>query len=424
MNKQQEPSSEGFNAFEFLFAADTVRERCWQIGERAIVGQANWFSINDINFQRCVKLVASTCLKNYPNLDIPYHSRWRHFNVGETNLWQHYTHQFTGKNIELARSAIDFVFLSILLDTDAGDDWVYKEPLTGQLLSRSEGLAAASIDLFFNHVARFERTKGWIMDADSLQQVTQHTLASVFQHSYENPLYGISERLSLLHQLAMILKNYRTKHQLYNRPSNLIDECLLASKKFFRRNISVEATDVLSIILKRFAPMWPKGYTDARYTGMNLGDCGYHSLLITDDDTDGIIPFHTLAQWLAYSLIEPLQWGGIDVANINRLTGLSGYRNGGLFIDTGALQPLDQSLLQSRLTLDSEAVVEWRALTIYLIDKLAVELRTVLGVSEKQLPLCAILYGGTWATGRDIAMRLRPPRAIPPLNLVTDGTVF
>ena len=67
------------------------------------------------------------------------------------------------------------------------------------------------------------------------------------------------------------------------------------------------------------------------------------------------------------------------------------------------------------------------ALTIYLIDRFAVELRTVLGVSEKQLSLCAILYGGTWgtwATGRDIAMRLRPPRAIPPLNLVTDGTVF
>ena len=66
------------------------------------------------------------------------------------------------------------------------------------------------------------------------------------------------------------------------------------------------------------------------------------------------------------------------------------------------------------------------ALTIYLIDRLAVELRTVPGVSEKQLSLCAILYGGTWgtwATGRDIAMRLRP-RSIPPLNLVTDGTVF
>lgn len=421
---KQTLSPQDFVAFESLFCAGAVRERCRRIGELALVGQANWFSINETNFQRCVKLVANTCLKNYPDLHIPHHSRWRYFDVGSTNLWQHYTQNFKGKKIELARSAVDFIFLSVLLDADAGESWAFEEPVTGKSLSKSEGLAAASLDLFFNHVARFEHVKGWIMDADSLQLITEGKLASIFQHSSKNPLPNIDERLSRLQGLAAILENYRTEHQLYNRPSNLIDACRAVSKKSFRWKVSVDAAQVLAIVLKRFGLMWPNGYMNAQGGGLNLGDCGYHSQLTTDDATDGIIPFHKLSQWLTYSLIEPLQWAGIQVVNLEELTGLAEYRNGGLLIDTGSLQPLDQSLLHSRLTVDSEAVVEWRALTVYMLDRLAIELRTMMGLSEKQLPLCSILQGGTSVAGRDLAMRLRPPHAPPPLNLVANSTIF
>ena len=47
------------------------------------------------------------------------------------------------------------------------------------------------------------------------------------------------------------------------------------------------------------------------------------------------MPFHKLSQWLAYSLIEPLQAAGIAVTDIDGLTGLPEYRNGGLFVDLG-----------------------------------------------------------------------------------------
>ncbi len=417
-------STQDFGVFESLLSASAVRERCRRIGELAIVGRANWFSINEVNFRRCVKLVGNTCLKNYPDLKIPCHSRWRHFEIEETDLWQYYTQNFNGKKIELARSAVDLVFLSVLLDAGAGGDWVFKDPVTGKLLSRSEGLAAASIELFFKHIARFEHVKGWIMDADSLKLLTKKKLASTFQHSCKNPLLGIDGRFSLLQRLASILEKYRTDQQLYGRPGNLIDECLAVSKRSFHGKISVDATQVLAIVLKRFGAIWPNGYyIHQGHERLNLGDCGYHSQLTTDDETDGIIPFHKLSQWLTYSLIEPLQWAGIKMVNLDGLTGLAEYRNGGLFIDTGSLQPLDQSLLHSRLTLDSEAVVEWRALTVYMLDRLAVDLRATLKLSAKQLPLCSVLQGGTWAAGRELAARLRP-QAAPPLNLVIDGAIF
>jgi hypothetical protein len=409
-----------FGTFESLLSADAVRERSCRIGELALGGQAQWFTINETNFERCVSLVQRTCEKNYPDLVIPYHSRWRHFEIGDECLWDHYTRSFSGDKIDLARTAVDLVFLSVLLDAGAGGDWAFEDPVTNVVLKRSEGLAAASVELFFNHVARLDPQRGWLMDAACLNQVTESKLALAFQHSNENPLLGVGGRLSLLHGLGKVLQDCNNTNASYSRPGNIIDECFAISRKSYRNKSSIDAARVLEIVLKRFGLMWPSGYI---CNGLNLGDCGYHSLLTTDDETNGIIPFHKLSQWLTYSLIEPLQWAGIKVTNLDGLTGLPEYRNGGLFIDTGALQPLDPGLMQSPLTLQSEAVVEWRALTVFMLDRLADELRGRMKLSVKQLPLCAILQGGTWATGRELAARLRPG-APPPLNLVIDGTIF
>ena len=68
-------------------------------------------------------------------------------------------------------------------------------------------------------------------------------------------------------------------------------------------------------------------------------------------------------------------------------------------------------------------VVEWRALTVALLDRLAALVRTRLRRNAHQLPLARILQGGTWAAGRILARRLRPDGA-PPVAVISDGTVF
>ena len=68
--------------------------------------------------------------------------------------------------------------------------------------------------------------------------------------------------------------------------------------------------------------------------------------MTTADATSGLVPLHKLSQWLAYSLIEPLQTAGIDVTDIDGLTGLAEYRNGGLFVDTGVLAFRDADAAQ------------------------------------------------------------------------------
>jgi len=145
--------------------------------------------------------------------------------------------------------------------------------------------------------------------------------------------------------------------------------------------------------------------------------------LTTADATSGLVPLHKLSQWLAYSLIEPLQTAGIDVTDIDGLTGLAEYRNGGLFVDTGVLAFRDQDAAQQAHEVESPLVVEWRALTVALLDRVADGVRQRLGRDANSLPLAKILEGGTWAAGRQLA-RERRADGSPPVKVISDGTVF
>jgi hypothetical protein len=72
---------------------------------------------------------------------------------------------------------------------------------------------------------------------------------------------------------------------------------------------------------------------------------------------------------------------------------------------------------------DSPLVVEWRALTVALLDRVAEEVRQRLKLSAEDFPLAKVLEGGTWATGRRLAREKRPGGE-PPVQVVSDGTVF
>jgi hypothetical protein len=70
-----------------------------------------------------------------------------------------------------------------------------------------------------------------------------------------------------------------------------------------------------------------------------------------------------------------------------------------------------------------EFIVEWRALTVAILDVIGDEVRAILGKTPQELPLAKILQGGTWAAGRKVAARLRADGGSP-VKIKSDGTVF
>jgi len=183
---------------------------------------------------------------------------------------------------------------------------------------------------------------------------------------------------------------------------------------------AMPATQILETLLVALGPIWPGRIV---LGGISLGDVWRHRQARTGDASDCLVPLHKLSQWLSYSLVEPLEQAGIRVTGLDGLTGLAEYRNGGLFIDSGVIAPRNPRLLLEALPADSEPVVEWRALTLILLDEIARPIRATLGLDALSLPLAKVLEGGTWAAGRRIARDKRPD-GTPPLNIISDGTVF
>jgi hypothetical protein len=136
-----------------------------------------------------------------------------------------------------------------------------------------------------------------------------------------------------------------------------------------------------------------------------------------------LVPFHKLSQWLSYSMFEPMQKLGLEIVGQGALTGLAEYRNGGLFLDTGVLSLRNPAGVATPQSPGSQMVVEWRALTVCLLDELAALVRTQLGRTASEMPLASILEGGTWAAGRRIAKQLRTDGS-PPIAIASDGSVF
>jgi hypothetical protein len=285
----------------------------------------------------------------------------------------------------------------------------------GATFVRSEGLAVASFHLFQAGVFSSDRRRPWRADAAALESLDLGRLADGFQVSRDNPLPGLEGRLALLGRLGKALA---TRPDLFGtgaRFGNLFDYFVARAHAG-----AVSARVVLSALTGGLGDIWPGRFT---LGDVPLGDVWRHSAARAQDVSDGYVPFHKLSQWLAYSLIEPMEEAGLQVEEIDALTGLAEYRNGGLMIDTGLIELRDQELRRQSLAVSAEPVVEWRALTVALLDRIADGLRARLHTSTLALPLAKVLEGGTWAAGRRIAKALRPDGA-PPIHVESDGTVF
>ena len=177
---------------------------------------------------------------------------------------------------------------------------------------------------------------------------------------------------------------------------------------------------MLATLLESLSSIWPSGLI---IDGFAVGDAGRHPAVRTGDATYRIVPFHKLSQWLTYSLLEPLQAAGLSVEKLDELTALPEYRNGGLLVDLGVIRSREAMDPCVRHEVFSELVVEWRALTVALMDPLVALVGTRLGLasafSMPQMPAGWHLECRT----QDRA-GATPPDGPPPILIAADGTVF
>jgi hypothetical protein len=401
-----------------LLSAKAVRQRAHEMLAAGLDGKLEHLTVDIDSLAVAAQFVSELIRVTYPDLNVPFHARWRHFAVGGRDLWGDRAAQAKWTSpAARARAELDLAITSVLLDAGAGPSWKYLDPQTEQVLSRSEGLAIASLRMFEAGSFSADPADPLRADAERLMLLSHEDIALGFQSMINNRLVGAEGRTDLLARLgaAVAAKPDVFARHDRARPGGLYD--LLASQAEDGR---LGAPRILEALLEHLGAIWPDRLSLA---GVPLGDTWRHPAIARTDATNGLMPIHKLSQWLAYSLIEPLQRAGIVVTEVDGLTGLAEYRNGGLFVDAGVIKLRDPDQAARPNAVDSALVVEWRALTVALLDRIAPLVRAQLGVTAEAFPLACVLEGGTWGAGRRLAREKRPDGS-PPIAVVSDGTVF
>ena len=421
------------SAASLLRSTNSIRERAHGLLAQARNGASRHFTVDDNALNDAAAVVAEVTQARYPDGAIPYHSRWRHFEAGGVDRRALLDARLGDVSAATrARAQIDLALVSVLLDAGAGSDWKYVESASGQTFTRSEGLGVASFHAFTAGMFSSDAANPLQVDAAGLRGVITDRLGQAFQVQARNPLVGLEGRATLLRRLGEVLADQPAAFGAQGRPGGIFDLLTNSDHHAPPETAEVSAHGILSTLLDTLSGIWPAQNSIASpprpdrpgraSDAVALGDCWRHSDVRGPGLTDGWMPFHKLSQWLTYSLLEPFEWAGVRVSGLDALTGLPEYRNGGLLIDAGVLRPLPPDWATRAWQAGDAFIVEWRALTVALLGELAPLVRAELGLSAAQMPLACVLEGGTWAAGRLLAQRLR--NGLPPLNIVSDGTVF
>lgn len=391
--------------------ARAVRQHAEKMLALAEADQLENWTFHPDALPACADFVAAVVRRRYPTLSVPFHARWRHFVFGGRDYWQEIAREAQWRDRDAkARACFDLAITSALLDAGAGSNWRFQDPGSDLTASRSEGLALASLRLFEWGGFSADPSDPLRADAEGLARLDEASLGDAFQSRPGNALEGLGGRARLLNRLGQSVDARPELFALNDapRPGGLFD--VLKSRR--SSDGTLPAPIILETLLEALNPIWENR---PALLGRPLGDCWPHPAV-------GFVPLHKLSQWLAYSLIEPLQEAGVPVINIDGLTGLAEYRNGGLFIDMGVLQ-LKHGPTDRIYNVADQAIIEWRSLTVALLDRIAHLVRTRLDVTDAAFPLACVLEGGTWAAGREIARQKRSDGG-PPLLIHSDGTVF
>ncbi len=103
-----------------LLNAAAVRERAHEMLDLALQGEVEGWTVDPARLEEAAERTAAVTRQAYPDLDIPFHARWRHFLAGTPDF------PSGGDPAALARARFDLVILSVLLDAGAGPGWRYR----------------------------------------------------------------------------------------------------------------------------------------------------------------------------------------------------------------------------------------------------------------------------------------------------------
>ncbi|POM65874.1 hypothetical protein PHPALM_18347 [Phytophthora palmivora] len=245
----------------YLRSLPSIREGCHRVLALGQEDKLPHFSVVEAKIPALADYVINVIRQSYPSpneANVPFHSRWRHFEAGNPLRVDKMTSSWTCDKLEKARRLLDLALVSVLLDAGAGPNWKYKEPETEDFYSRSEGLGIASFHMFLDGTFSNDSKDPHRVDARALSNLADDAIAKAFQVCEENPL-----------RLGKSIANYPeffTGVDGSIRPGNMVDYLT----KHQNASGEVSITELWKVVLYGLQDIWPASRT--QIDGQNMGD--------------------------------------------------------------------------------------------------------------------------------------------------------
>lgn len=379
-----------------LLAVSAVQRHAAPLLARIRAGQSPYFSWDGDAFQALLARAATALIQ--PGDGPPRLAPWPRYACGQVDRWGELAWAeglapgalADHHREERARTRIDLLLVTALITCDAAPGWGYRDRASGQELDGAYALAVAALRFFASGACSAQAHHPLRADARALAAITPQTLAAALPPHDGRPLPGLERRAARLRRLGAVMQAHPALFAAPEDPGNLrlghlLDACVERAP-----GSVLDADDLLALLL---APLNDLAPGRLSLSGQPLGDCWPHP-----HAPDGLVPLHSLAQWLALGLVEPLRDAGLALRGMGALPAAASWRLGGWLLDAGVLCARQPRLLAEPAGLDALPVVEWRAATCAALEQLAQAL-----LARPDMPACAAAPGALHAWLRSLA---------------------
>ena len=302
--------------------------------------------------------------------------------------------------------AIDLVTVSVLLDAGAGNAWRYREAESGPCFAARKGWRLQALICFAPAPSRLRRTGPIASTMPRLHASMRRSWRAIFRSTRQ---IHWSDWRHAQRSCAGSARALGERGDLFGcvpaRPGNLVDYFTSIAEDGSHSG-SHRAHDACSKASHRSGrPAWC--CDGIAHRGCRPSSRGPHRRY-----DRRIVPFHKLSQWLTYSLIEPFAGAGLKMRAARRAHGAAGIsqrRASGRSRRHSFAHR--RSMRRRPTTCTSELIVEWRALTVALMDRLLDLVRAKLGLGSPS-PCRTCCKAGPGA--RDARSRVRCARPMAP----------
>lgn len=351
---------------ERLHRLETVRERAWMLLAAVERGESEHFNLSPESVSTVALALASAIRETTPDLRPPLATLWPRLQRDHPAAVERLAASVAGLDGQgRARAGADMALLALVIAPDG------VEPGLGALAQ------------FFAAGGTTTRpADGPALNAPGLRRLLAGDTA-----------------VALPDELRPVLQDPATRQRLETLATGLEQdaETFGADGRFgtlLDRIAGPARSDGLTAqgMLDRLGPLLdPVAGSTVRIGGSIAGDIWRHPLAWADDRSRELVPFHCLLQSLVLDLVEPLAEAGIKLDGLEELTVPATRRLAADILRLGLVNPRHAAVARLRHPPGSDIVVELRALSIALADRLVDRLRQELNLTVRDLPAVRIV---------------------------------